>query len=382
MSDDRFFETKKPAAVLKHAILTGYLPVFVQKTGLTSKDNVVVVVDGYAGEGLYEDGTQGSPLLIADVMRKATGRTVSAIFIESDPVRHAKLTEVLTTQAADVQWITRLGTVSEHTEEILAHADGLPLFVFLDPFGRGIPLEEITALMTRPGHLGAAKTEVLLNFSTVNIWRVGGLLKTEELRAKHARALDATDVACGGAWWREEFVKHASPGEAADAIAMEFMERVCREAKCSGWTVEVRPRQDLLPIYHLQLYTRHKDGMLSFGEAASLAAAKWRRAVIEDRYADDFNESDRKTMYEIEEARLVGEWRAQIRENISGMLNEADTFSPARDYGKVFKGVLGQAREMHLRATLVELEKEGTIEPFGKGKLFDGREIRHRRPSA
>lgn len=58
-----FFESKKSAAILKHAILSRYLVQFTAKTGSRSPQGRVAFVDGHAGEGRYEDGEPGSPAL-------------------------------------------------------------------------------------------------------------------------------------------------------------------------------------------------------------------------------------------------------------------------------------------------------------------------------
>ncbi len=67
---DAFFDGKAEAARLKHLILRKYLPPFISKVGYTATDGRVVIVDGYAGPGRYEDGSEGSererqsPLLV------------------------------------------------------------------------------------------------------------------------------------------------------------------------------------------------------------------------------------------------------------------------------------------------------------------------------
>src|SRR3954468_24819385 len=64
-----FFESKRAAAVLKHAILTGYVAPFAVKTGSTSVDHRVGIIDGYAGAGRYDNGEPGSPAIIAEAAR-------------------------------------------------------------------------------------------------------------------------------------------------------------------------------------------------------------------------------------------------------------------------------------------------------------------------
>ena len=56
-----FFQEPQGAAILKHGILRRYLPVFTAKVGSTAGE--VDYLDCYAGPGLYDDGSDGSPAL-------------------------------------------------------------------------------------------------------------------------------------------------------------------------------------------------------------------------------------------------------------------------------------------------------------------------------
>ncbi|MGQ0773734.1 MAG: hypothetical protein ACT4NY_04840 [Pseudonocardiales bacterium] len=56
MSDNaEFFRERRAQAVFKHGILSRYPTVFASKTGVTGRR--VVLLDGYAGRGQYEDGS-------------------------------------------------------------------------------------------------------------------------------------------------------------------------------------------------------------------------------------------------------------------------------------------------------------------------------------
>ncbi len=59
----KFFEERQGAAVLKHAILEQYLPLFVAKPGKFAPEHRVAYVDAYAGAGVYDSGEPGSPAL-------------------------------------------------------------------------------------------------------------------------------------------------------------------------------------------------------------------------------------------------------------------------------------------------------------------------------
>jgi three-Cys-motif partner protein len=80
-----FFDTRQAAAVLKHGVLQRYLPVFIGKTGSRSLGKRVVYIDGYAGPGMYQDGTPGSPELALQTAIKLAGmREVDCFFVERD----------------------------------------------------------------------------------------------------------------------------------------------------------------------------------------------------------------------------------------------------------------------------------------------------------
>ena len=81
MSSD-FFQSKKPWSPYKDMILSYYLTPYLPK--VCSLGKPVVVVDCFAGPGRFEDGSEGSPLIISKAVREMVGKgkAVSAVFIE------------------------------------------------------------------------------------------------------------------------------------------------------------------------------------------------------------------------------------------------------------------------------------------------------------
>jgi hypothetical protein len=81
VADNEFFGEKRAAAVLKHGLLSRYVPIFATKVGSQSKDSRVVVLDGYAGEGRY-DGSPGSPIVMMQTAQKmADKRRIELHFV-------------------------------------------------------------------------------------------------------------------------------------------------------------------------------------------------------------------------------------------------------------------------------------------------------------
>src|SRR5687767_15938820 len=91
-----FFGQRNAQAVLKHGVLARYAYYFAGRAGSASQGRVAFI-DGYAGEGRYQDGSPGSPLLLASQATRAQmfGREVKLAFVEQDDVRREQLRQSL-----------------------------------------------------------------------------------------------------------------------------------------------------------------------------------------------------------------------------------------------------------------------------------------------
>ncbi|TDU67110.1 three-Cys-motif partner protein TcmP [Streptomyces sp. KS 21] len=364
-----FFGRKKPAAVLKHAILDKYVVPFASKVGKYAPDGRVVYLDGYAGPGRYEDGTPGSPALIFESAAAIAGfRKLDCYFIEKDRKNYQSLSALVAeAREQGISAHALQGRVEKHLDHVLEAAEGSPLFAFLDPFGLGVTFEALTQRIFGSRRPGGQPTEVLLNFNANAVRRFGGLLtSTKEIPGKPA-TLKAMDDACGGDWWQQEFLDSANNAEAVDRITAGFAMRVGRAVGAGSWTVAVRNRADLQVAYNLVHFSRHRDGLWLFGEAASLAQVEWRRACLPPASSDMlFNAED--TFDEEEETRRLG-WIKTIRANLEALLRTHGSFIVGDHQGEVLAGVLGQAREKHVRAAIKELYKEGKTTCTGIGDV-------------
>lgn len=83
--------------------------------------------------------------------------------------------------------------------QVIAAAAGLPLFLFLDPCGLGIPFSVLVQALTGPRAATWPPTEVLLNFSLEAVRRIAGHVSSATPNEKTMARLDE---ALGGDWWR------------------------------------------------------------------------------------------------------------------------------------------------------------------------------------
>lgn len=362
--NQEFFQGKKAAAVLKHGILTRYVPPFVEKTGSTAVRGRVVVLDGYSGPGEYEDGSPGSPLVMVQSLARSR-RTLDLLLVEQDRETFDRLVEVLERQGLDLAHGPYLGRVEDRLDELLEVAAGAPLFAFLDPYGLGVTFGDIVnKIFGRPFGPGEPATEVLLNFSADAVRRIGGLLENGEEAPGRDKTLARLDAVVGGDWWRDLYRAAGSPEAASEAIAERYLHELCASARTWGWVAEVRRAPGHQPVYSLVYLTRHPDGMALFGESLSLAQADWRKAVAKTGTLDD-------EQFHLEAERaLADEWHEEILKNLRRLLAERPSIQLGREAAEVYGSALGYAREMHLRKALKVLYRAGEIVTDPKGDLW------------
>ncbi len=158
-----FFKKKRSWSVMKDRILGQYLVPYVNK--LKQFKRMVVIVDGFAGCGLYDDGTEGSPIIIAKILENyiKKGIKVFGIFIENDRdcfkeleknIESYKKRKIVTAEFEDFRKIT---------PEIIKIANNLPMFFYIDPFGLvGLEFAHLEEIFKKTKR---SSTEVLINFN-------------------------------------------------------------------------------------------------------------------------------------------------------------------------------------------------------------------------
>lgn len=380
-----FHKTKKSAAVLKHAILDQYATPFASKTGSTSIDHRVAFIDGYAGPGRYDDDEEGSGGML---LRKAhelgamrSPRTLELHFVEADPKVATRLREVAAVEGIGVTYTIDAGDISTHLPKLLELAEGIPLFVYLDPCGLIIPLDEVAAIFKRPSGLGAPATEVLINL-TAHLRRFGGILNSDNPVEGSLKRIDAV---CGGKWWRDAWLAKCPTKKASEdqkmaaeaAVVAGYAEKLRERAGGAGtWTIDVRPRADLKPVYYLIFATRHVDGMLYFGESASLGLQRWRKYLAEADADDTLfgTAADWEAGWKAEEAVLKDKWVSQLAKRLADELAKGDAFRIIDRSDQIFGDDLaGVVRGLHLRAAIKRVldDKKTTTDPKGVTDLWN-----------
>ena len=148
---DQYWEQQRLPSVFKHDLLRRYLPVFAGKTG--SRAPGVVYLDGFAGRGRYQDRTPASAEHILQIAEQqgTKGINYRLFFYERDPESFAALKPVVDEYAArGVQATADDCEVITGLDQVVAAAQDMPLFLFLDPCGLGIPFPVLAKTLSGP----------------------------------------------------------------------------------------------------------------------------------------------------------------------------------------------------------------------------------------
>src|SRR5271157_1830592 len=91
--DDDFFVGKRPWSLIKDQVLSSYIPAYVSK--VKGLGRPIVLIDGYAGPGVFANGQKGSPLMICSAAEKFAKGLYSAHFFNIEKEYHEKLESVI-----------------------------------------------------------------------------------------------------------------------------------------------------------------------------------------------------------------------------------------------------------------------------------------------
>lgn len=165
----------------KHAILTGYLKRF---SGILQKHQIIYVVDGFAGPGIYEDGQEGSPLYAAKVAAKLyeinRDYELRCINTERDDAVYDNL--VVATDSYS-NYVTNFhGDFSDYIPQILEIVGSKPVLFFLDPIGlKGLEWNKLQNILTRgQGLMESEKTELLIRYDAQTSLRLAGFETSDD----------------------------------------------------------------------------------------------------------------------------------------------------------------------------------------------------------
>lgn len=275
-ADPSFFRKKRAWSKRKDVILQYYLKPYIAKVATLRRP--ILLVDGFAGPGKYDDGNPGSPSIICSEVQKAGAKVpVSVLCIEEDDSLYPKLAGLL---EGFVFARTRHSSFLDALPEVEELARTHTVFLYVDPYAiEGLQWEAMDRIF-RHVQDSQSSVEVLLNFSAGSLARRGlaalklhNMASSDDVDASDDSGItDAPSIirlneVVGGEWWQAILRQDADFAIKVNLIAKKFCQmlatrfrEVCDHPVRAKWN-------DRVPKYSLVFGSRSSDALILMNEA-------------------------------------------------------------------------------------------------------------------
>ncbi|MEU1503229.1 three-Cys-motif partner protein TcmP [Streptomyces sp. NPDC005732] len=371
-----YWKDKALPSVFKHELLKRYLPQFGGMTASQSQDRRVVYLDGYAGEGRYENGEPASAeiaLRVASYFRAQHGITLECFFTEAQQKSFERLNKVVEHyRARRVLAHARRGEVDTVLDSVVQRAEGAPLFLFLDPCGLALPQRRLVDVLAQQRPLRKPPTELLMNFSMMAVWRLGGHVRSPN---GNERSLQRFDEVCGGTWWREYFAEAAAPTaregaaeDAIEAVAAEYSRLLAQRTGMFVQSVPVSHAPHKRAVYRLVFATRSPFGLWVFGDTVARArAAWWETLELQEEHNDPDALFSVTSVLRPDPEAVEKEAIPVLAANLETLLRAGRPIKLVEHTLELFGSYFGQVTEPAARKAVKYLHKESKTPTTGVG---------------
>jgi three-Cys-motif partner protein len=277
-ADRSFFEHKRPWSKRKDVILEYYLEAYVPKVRKLRRP--VLLVDGFAGPGRFDDGEPGSPVIIcskAQAANETPGPPVRVWCIEPEPELFSKLQENVAFPFA----VSKKGEFLDYVDEIRQFAQTGTVFLYVDPYAAAdvdwAALDGISEQIRRSD----ASVELLMNFNTPNFVRWGLAALEREVPRVDETAEDPDEAdapteppgherlnaVVGGSWWRDVLGANQPFEQLVEGLATHIGAALRERYEHVCWLPIKRRQEHRVPKYHMFFGSRHPDALELMNDA-------------------------------------------------------------------------------------------------------------------
>lgn len=284
---DNFFQHKRAWSKIKDELLSCYLMPYFMKILKTGRD--VLYIDGFAGQGKFDDGTKGSPLIAIDIM--------DAIMDNSHYKRNAGIRGYFIEQGMYVQTLEKnvydsyeqcknkcffevqvvAGDFNSKVIEIVSSNRNSSVFLYLDPYGyKSLPF----SLNIKLAKLELPSFEMLINFNSFGFFRVACKamkvqickndidkylmdIGTDEFNMPEYKLTNSLTNVVGGNYWIDIIKKYQRRNidgyEAEQEITKGYIENLKKYYKFV-LNMPIKTKAGNVPKYRMIHVSNHPDG--------------------------------------------------------------------------------------------------------------------------
>jgi three-Cys-motif partner protein len=273
---DTFFKEKKPWSKYKDFILDYYLTPYIAKVKYLNRP--ILIIDCCTGPGKFEDGTEGSPLIITRhiIESRKNGIDIKGLFLEKKKQYFKILCDLIMPHSDYIK--VHQTDFTGYLSKIAVMAQSHTVFLYVDPYGiKELPFDELAKIYDQINKSGAS-VEVLMNFNSAGFVRCGlGALKMEPTPADSELTDDfydepiteiqgmtpqQMDEIAGGDYWRDIVVDSnlTFPGK-EKKIGELYANQMNKYYPITvAYPIKAKYHHKV-PKYRLIYGTRHPDGI-------------------------------------------------------------------------------------------------------------------------
>lgn len=282
-----FFKEKKPWSIVKDKILDYYLEPYTAKIIRTG--NPILICDCFAGKGKFDDGENGSPLIIAEHIKSLISKNpqsvtkMRSVFIEKK--YSDELEENLAKYANTKVWA---GSFEDNLQKILSVDKNYNVFLYVDPYGiKSLNINHFDQIRNKQ----FSSLEMLLNFNSAGFLREGCRILKEtreadtgedelsDYESDDENTEESLNAVAGGEYWqvilKEFYQKKISFIEAEEQFFTEYSRKI-KELFNYAINIPIKIKSTSIPKYRLIFATNHQDGLILMADNMN---KKWAEIV-------------------------------------------------------------------------------------------------------
>ena len=284
-----FFKEKRSWSHFKDKILDYYLAPYFSKILRTGKP--LAIFDCFAGKGKFDDGYNGSPIIIAERIKALLNGTstlrekIQGFFIEKKYHRDLSNNIAGFPNAEVLE-----GSFEDNLDKIMAIKGQTNVFLYVDPYGiKSLNFE----IFRQVSEKHFSSLELLLNFNTAGFLREGcRLLKYEiamdeeeisDYESEEINTIDNMNAVAGGIYWQDiikaYFEKKINIYSAEEELTKEYGKKIAENFKYVV-NIPIKVKSSHLPKYRLFFASNHEDGLILMVDNMN---KKWKEMLDHER---------------------------------------------------------------------------------------------------
>lgn len=374
--DGSFFSAKRPWSRYKDYLLRSYLDPYIPKVNRLGKP--ILIVDCFAGRGLFEDGSPGSPLIIAEAVRRwrSQNMPVTARCTEADPENFALLRNALAFHQEYVH--ATCGSFEETLPLLEQEAKQNTVFLYVDPYTvKGLRFDRMKRVYDQIW-ASSSSVEALMNFNVAIFmrWALAAVKRWEELPEKDAFESMADDpderverdelsgIAGGDYWIKIAEDATLDFNEKLRHFLDEYTQTMLTSFKYVTRFAVKEKYHHSVPKYVMIFATRHRDGVRLMNDFM----AKARRTFV----TEQFEELNRSALFDLTPAEEI----VEPNELTSAIMEIVKEFSPITrldvQLHLFLRGFFARITESEINGCISELLKAKQLQSStGKIRIND-----------